>query len=53
MIQENTELNNIADSIQISNQDAIDLLYSHRNDKISVIDLDPYGSIANFLDGGV
>ncbi|CAO1627771.1 unnamed protein product [Parajaminaea phylloscopi] len=41
--------------ITINEGDALDVMYSHRNprSRFHVIDLDPYGSAAPFLDGAV
>ncbi|PWN34820.1 N2,N2-dimethylguanosine tRNA methyltransferase [Meira miltonrushii] len=42
-------------NIRINEADAISLMYAHRDDKhkFDVVDLDPYGSAAIFLDGAV
>ncbi|MCO5549580.1 hypothetical protein L7F22_003052 [Adiantum nelumboides] len=42
-------------NIKINEADAISLMYAHREDKhkFDVVDLDPYGSAAIFLDGAV
>lgn len=37
----------------IRQSDALDLMYSLRSQPVDVIDLDPYGSVAEFLDGAV
>ncbi|KAF8610125.1 TRM-domain-containing protein [Ceratobasidium sp. AG-I] len=41
--------------VRVSEMDAVALLYSHRSDqqRVEVIDLDPYGSAAPFIDGAV
>ncbi|OMJ10366.1 tRNA (guanine(26)-N(2))-dimethyltransferase [Smittium culicis] len=55
-IKRNAEYNQIPESILKTNQgDAIDVLYSHRQveKQFDVIDLDPYGSAAPFIDAAV
>ncbi|OMJ16122.1 tRNA (guanine(26)-N(2))-dimethyltransferase [Smittium culicis] len=55
-IKRNAEYNDIPESILKTNQgDAIDVLYSHRpvEKQFDVIDLDPYGSAAPFIDAAV
>ena len=50
-IRQNVELNNVKDLVQASQDDAMNLLYSHRKleDQFHVVDLDPYGTPAQFL----
>eukprot|EP01039_Chlorochromonas_danica_P003441 gene3441-3769_t len=53
---DNCQRNSVDQSkVIVSNQDAIMLMYSHREPtkRFDVIDLDPYGSAAPFLDGTV
>lgn len=50
-MRENFSLNNV--DIEVTRSDAIQLQYNHREDPFTVIDLDPYGSVAVFLDGAV
>lgn len=50
-IRQNVELNNVNNLVQASQDDAMNLLYSHRklDDQFHVVDLDPYGTPAHFL----
>ena len=50
-IRQNVELNNVTHLVQASQDDAMNLLYSHRkiDDQFHVVDLDPYGTPAQFL----
>jgi tRNA G26 N,N-dimethylase Trm1 len=50
-IKQNVELNNVKNLVQASHDDAMNLLYSHRkiDDQFHVVDLDPYGTPAQFL----
>eukprot|EP00359_Climacostomum_virens_P005239 CAMPEP_0204903304 /NCGR_PEP_ID=MMETSP1397-20131031/4171_1 /ASSEMBLY_ACC=CAM_ASM_000891 /TAXON_ID=49980 /ORGANISM="Climacostomum Climacostomum virens, Strain Stock W-24" /LENGTH=449 /DNA_ID=CAMNT_0052071913 /DNA_START=3693 /DNA_END=5039 /DNA_ORIENTATION=- len=50
-IKDNFELNGVTG--EVTQRDACDLLYSHRNDQWNVIDLDPYGTVAPFLDSAI
>ena len=50
-IKQNVELNGVQHLVQASHDDAMNLLYSHRkkDDQFHVVDLDPYGTPAQFL----
>jgi hypothetical protein len=50
-IKQNIELNGVTNLVQASEDDAMNLLYSHRKteDQFHVVDLDPYGTPAQFL----
>ncbi len=50
-IKQNVELNDVKNLVQTSHDDAMNLLYSHRkiDDQFHVVDLDPYGTPAQFL----
>jgi tRNA (guanine26-N2/guanine27-N2)-dimethyltransferase len=50
-IKKNIELNHVTNLVQASHDDAMNLLYSHRkiDDQFHVVDLDPYGTPAQFL----
>lgn len=50
-IKQNVELNNVENLVQASHDDAMNLLYSHRkvDNQFHVVDLDPYGTPAQFL----
>lgn len=50
-IKQNIESNNVQHLVEASQSDAIDLLYKHRKheDQFHVVDLDPYGTPAQFL----
>lgn len=55
MIKENISRNNLCDIVKSSFGDAGMMMYCNRGvkDQFDVIDLDPYGSPATFLDAGV
>ena len=50
-IKQNIQSNNVQNLVQASHDDAMNLLYSHRkmDDQFHVVDLDPYGTPAQFL----
>lgn len=50
-IKYNIELNDVKHIVQASHDDAMNLLYSHRkmDDQFHIVDLDPYGTPAQFL----
>ncbi len=50
-IKQNIELNDVKNLVQASHDDAMNLLYSHRkiDEQFHVVDLDPYGTPAQFL----
>ena len=50
-IKQNVELNDVKNLVQASHDDAMNLLYKHRKveDQFHVVDLDPYGTPAQFL----
>ncbi|CAF4192670.1 unnamed protein product [Rotaria socialis] len=54
-IKQNIELNDVKHLVQASHDDAMNLLYSHRksDNQFHVVDLDPYGTPGQFLDGAV
>nr|XP_054763032.1 tRNA (guanine(26)-N(2))-dimethyltransferase-like isoform X1 [Lytechinus pictus] len=53
-IERNIQFNNVEDLVEASHSDASILMYKHRfKDSFNVVDLDPYGSAAQFLDSGV
>ncbi|KAE9391642.1 N2 N2-dimethylguanosine tRNA methyltransferase [Gymnopus androsaceus JB14] len=39
--------------VRINEGDACTLLYSHRTDRVDVVDLDPYGTAAPFIDAAI
>ncbi|XP_036897743.1 tRNA (guanine(26)-N(2))-dimethyltransferase isoform X2 [Sturnira hondurensis] len=55
LIRHNVQLNEVAHLVQPSQADARMLMYQHQrlSDRFEVIDLDPYGSPAPFLDAAV
>jgi tRNA (guanine26-N2/guanine27-N2)-dimethyltransferase len=55
LMKHNVELNRLADRIEIQNDDALNVLnaYARRGQRFDVIDLDPFGSPARFLDAAV
>ncbi|XP_055975390.1 tRNA (guanine(26)-N(2))-dimethyltransferase isoform X1 [Sorex fumeus] len=55
LIRHNVELNGVAHLVQPSQADARMLMYQHQkvSERFDVIDLDPYGSPAPFLDAAV
>lgn len=56
LIKKNIELNNVGDKVECSKSDAAHLLYlssTSYDDKFHVIDLDPFGTAAQFLDASV
>ncbi|XP_008156142.2 tRNA (guanine(26)-N(2))-dimethyltransferase [Eptesicus fuscus] len=55
LIRHNVQLNEVAHLVQPSQADARMLMYQHQrvSDRFDVIDLDPYGSPAAFLDAAV
>ncbi|XP_040846706.1 tRNA (guanine(26)-N(2))-dimethyltransferase [Ochotona curzoniae] len=55
LIRRNVQLNNVAHLVQPSQADARMLMYQHQRvaERFDVIDLDPYGSPAAFLDAAV
>ncbi|KAM6218757.1 tRNA (guanine(26)-N(2))-dimethyltransferase [Rhynchocyon petersi] len=55
LIHRNVQLNNVAHLVQPSQADARILMYQHQkvSERFDVIDLDPYGSPAPFLDAAV
>ncbi|XP_036278714.1 tRNA (guanine(26)-N(2))-dimethyltransferase isoform X2 [Pipistrellus kuhlii] len=55
LIRHNVQLNQVAHLVQPSQADARMLMYQHQrvSDRFDVIDLDPYGSPAAFLDAAV
>ena len=53
-IHRNIEHNNVPPNlIQATCSDANALMYSHRTDRIDVIDLDPYGTATPFIDSAI
>ena len=54
-ISYNIEANNVDDIVKASHSDAKDLMTQHKSPeaRFSVVDLDPYGSPTQFLDGAV
>ncbi|XP_072167824.1 tRNA (guanine(26)-N(2))-dimethyltransferase-like isoform X1 [Diadema setosum] len=53
-IERNIKFNNVENLVEPSHCDASLLMYQHRfKDSFNVVDLDPYGSAAQFLDSGV
>jgi tRNA (guanine26-N2/guanine27-N2)-dimethyltransferase len=48
LMQENVKLNNLSDTVEIRNEDAVRLLTSLRG--IDIVDIDPFGSPAEFID---
>ncbi|GAM22306.1 hypothetical protein SAMD00019534_054810 [Acytostelium subglobosum LB1] len=55
-IEKNRDLNNVDKNLLRPNQgDATTVMYNHRDpqDQFDIIDIDPYGSPCNFLDGAV
>lgn len=55
LIRRNVQLNEVAHLVQPSQADARMLMYQHQkaSERFDVIDLDPYGSPASFLDAAV
>uniref|UniRef100_G1RRE0 tRNA (guanine(26)-N(2))-dimethyltransferase n=1 Tax=Nomascus leucogenys TaxID=61853 RepID=G1RRE0_NOMLE len=55
LIRQNVQLNDVAHLVQPSQADARMLMYQHQrvSERFDVIDLDPYGSPAPFLDAAV
>ncbi|KAF5928980.1 hypothetical protein HPG69_018159 [Diceros bicornis minor] len=55
LMRRNVQLNNVAHLVQTSQADARMLMYQHQrvSERFDVIDLDPYGSPAAFLDAAV
>lgn len=55
VIEKNIEKNNLSDLVESSHGDAAMLMHRHKSfkDRFDVIDLDPYGSVAPFLDAAV
>ncbi|XP_009433044.1 tRNA (guanine(26)-N(2))-dimethyltransferase isoform X2 [Pan troglodytes] len=55
LIRRNVQLNDVAHLVQPSQADARMLMYQHQrvSERFDVIDLDPYGSPATFLDAAV
>ncbi|PNJ13393.1 TRMT1 isoform 16, partial [Pongo abelii] len=55
LIRQNVQLNDVAHLVQPSQADARMLMYQHQrvSERFDVIDLDPYGSPATFLDAAV
>lgn len=51
IIRENVEINNVSDSVEIRNEDAVRLLASLRG--IDIVDIDPFGSPAEFIDPAI
>lgn len=51
VIKKNIAHNDVNELVQASHDDAINLLYRHRkvDDQFDVVDLDPYGTPAQFL----
>ena len=54
-IERNVSANGVSDLVQASHADASALMYSRRKagDRFTIVDLDPYGSAAPFLDAAV
>lgn len=54
-IRQNAKLNDVENLIKVSYGDAVDVIMAHRafEKRFHVIDLDPYGSAAGFLDAAV
>lgn len=54
-IRRNFEYNDLPGEVEVSHADATALMYQHRDEanKFDVVDLDPYGSAATFLDSAV
>lgn len=54
-IQQNLKINQVEHIVEVSHADAMTLMYSSTaaDKRFTVIDLDPYGSPARFLDGAV
>ncbi|TIB76715.1 catalase-domain-containing protein [Wallemia mellicola] len=53
-IRRNAEYNNVADKVKPVEGDASALMYQHRSgSKFDVVDLDPYGTAAPFVDAAV
>jgi len=55
LIKKNFEFNNITCDTEITQMDALDLMYEWKKNKdfYDVIDLDPYGSAVPFLDSAL
>ena len=54
-IERNVSVNGVSDIVRASHADAAALMYSRRKaeDRFTIVDLDPYGSAAPFLDAAV
>ena len=54
-IERNVSANGVSDAVRASNEDAAALMYSRRKaeERFTIVDLDPYGSAAPFLDAAV
>ena len=54
-IERNVSANGVSDVVRASNADAAALMYSRRKaeERFTIVDLDPYGSAAPFLDAAV
>ncbi|KAI8320465.1 N2,N2-dimethylguanosine tRNA methyltransferase [Martensiomyces pterosporus] len=54
-IKRNVHYNGLSQTLVRANQgDAISVMYAHReNDRFDVVDLDPYGTAAPFIDGAI
>ena len=54
-IERNVSANGVSDAVRASNADAAALMYSRRKaeERFTIVDLDPYGSAAPFLDAAV
>ena len=54
-IQKNIEANSVTEIVQASHSDAKDLMGRHKSPeaRFAIVDLDPYGSPTQFLDGAV
>lgn len=50
-IKSNFALNEVVG--EVTQLDACDLLYSHRGDQWDIVDLDPYGTVAPFIDAAI
>lgn len=55
LMQRNVEINQLSDYIEVQNDDALNVLnaYAKRGQRFDVIDVDPFGSPARFLDAAV
>ncbi|THU80820.1 N2,N2-dimethylguanosine tRNA methyltransferase [Dendrothele bispora CBS 962.96] len=45
--------NKAHDKIRVNEGDACTLMYNHRNNRVDVVDLDPYGTAAPFIDAAI